>query len=76
MECCAPLRRGTKCETGLVKFEQVAAIVDGLPHMRKLAGTRIYDHVLKHQLRRVLELGTYHGVSTSRSRRGPFCGPD
>jgi predicted O-methyltransferase YrrM len=58
----APLWRGPTCETALVKIDQVATIVDGLPHMRKLAGTRIYDHVLKHQLRRVLELGTYHGV--------------
>jgi predicted O-methyltransferase YrrM len=55
---------GTMCETGRVEIDQVATIVDGLPHMRKLAGTRIYDHVLEHQLRRVLELGTYHGVST------------
>jgi predicted O-methyltransferase YrrM len=47
-----------------VKIDQVTTIVDGLPHMRKPAGTRIYDHVLEHQLRRVLELGTYHGVST------------
>jgi predicted O-methyltransferase YrrM len=47
-----------------VQIDQVATIVDGLPHMRRPAGTRIYDHVLKHELRRVLELGTYHGVST------------
>jgi hypothetical protein len=59
-----PAAAGTMWETAPVKIDQAATIVDGLPHMRKLAGTRIYDHVLKHQLRRVLELGTYHGVST------------
>ena len=47
-----------------MKIDQVTTIVDGLPHMRKPAGTRIYDHVLEHHLRRVLELGTYYGVST------------
>jgi predicted O-methyltransferase YrrM len=63
MECCAALRR-ERVRLGLVKIDQVTTIVDGLPHMRKPAGTRIYDHVLEHELRRVLELGTYHGVST------------
>ncbi len=45
-------------------FDQVASHVDGVPHIRKSAGRRLYDFVVEHELRSVLELGTSHGVST------------
>lgn len=45
-------------------FDKVADIVDGHPHMNRKAGRQLYDHVVSNQLRNVLELGTYHGVST------------
>ena len=44
-------------------FEDVAAIVDGVPHMPKSHGRRIYDHVVENRLHHVMELGTAHGVS-------------
>ena len=45
-------------------FDTIADIVDGHPHMDRRAGRRLYDHVVENQHRNVLELGTYHGVST------------
>lgn len=47
-----------------MEFEAVAEIVDGHPHMRRPAGRKIYDHVIRTDARRVLELGAFHGVST------------
>ncbi len=47
-----------------MEFDSVADIVDGIPHMSRRNGRRVYDHVVKNELRRVLELGTHHGVST------------
>lgn len=47
-----------------MRFEEVADIVDGHPHMRRRAGRKVYDHVVRTDARRVLELGTFHGVST------------
>jgi predicted O-methyltransferase YrrM len=44
-------------------FEDVAAIVDGVPHMPKPHGRELYDHVVQYRLQHVLELGTSHGVS-------------
>ena len=45
-------------------FDSVANIVDGHPHMSKRRGREVYDHILEHRSRNILELGTYHGVST------------
>lgn len=47
-----------------MEFEAVAAIVDGHPHMRRRAARKVYDHVIRTEARRVLELGAFHGVST------------
>ncbi len=52
------------CETPAMKFDPVADIVDGIPHMSRRNGRRVYDHVIQNELHRVLELGTHHGVST------------
>jgi predicted O-methyltransferase YrrM len=45
-------------------FDKIADVVDGIPHMRRRFGRRLYDHVVEHELADVLELGCYHGVST------------
>lgn len=47
-----------------MEFEAVAEIVDGHPHMRRPAARKVYDHVIRTEARRVLELGAFHGVST------------
>src|SRR6056297_4206831 len=47
-----------------MEFEAVADIVDGHPHMRRPAARKVYDHVIRTEARRVLELGAFHGVST------------
>ena len=47
-----------------MNFEAVSDVVDGHPHMKKKRGREVYDHVVKHECRDILELGTYHGVST------------
>jgi predicted O-methyltransferase YrrM len=47
-----------------MEFETVADIVDGHPHMRRPAGRKVYDHIIRTEARRVLELGAFHGVST------------
>lgn len=47
-----------------MNFDEVADLVDGVPHMRRPAGRKVYDHVVDHSLRQILELGTYHGIST------------
>lgn len=47
-----------------MEFEAVADIVDGHPHMRRPAGRKVYDHIIRTGARRVLELGAFHGVST------------
>lgn len=52
------------CKAEPMDFEAVATIVDGHPHMRRPAGRKVYDHVIRTDARRVLELGAFHGVST------------
>jgi predicted O-methyltransferase YrrM len=50
-----------------VEFGAVAEIVDGYPHMRRKRALEIYNHVIKHELHDILELRTYHGISTCYS---------
>jgi predicted O-methyltransferase YrrM len=45
-----------------MEFEQVAAAVQGVPHMSREEGRIIYDHVRATKPERVLELGVAHGV--------------
>lgn len=44
-------------------FEEVAALVDGVPFMRADQGRRVYEHVRRARPRQLLEIGTAHGVS-------------
>lgn len=47
-----------------MKREQIAEIVQGIPHTTQERGQRIYDFILKHKLKNCLELGFAHGVGT------------
>jgi predicted O-methyltransferase YrrM len=46
-----------------MRFETVAASVDGIPYASRDQGRVLYDHIRRTQARDVLELGTGHGVS-------------
>jgi len=48
-----------------VQFKEVAAKAAGVPHMTPEQGRIIYDHVREHRPKRILELGTAHGVSAA-----------
>lgn len=48
-----------------MEFAKVAAVVDGVPHMSKEEGRRIYDHVRATRPRDVLDIGTANGVSAA-----------
>jgi predicted O-methyltransferase YrrM len=48
-----------------VRFEEVAARVQGIPFMTPELGRRVYDHVVATRPGEVLELGTAHGVSAA-----------
>ncbi len=48
-----------------MRFEEVAAAVQGIPYMPEHLGRRVYDHVRRSKPDQVLELGTAHGVSTA-----------
>jgi len=45
-------------------FEQVADIVDGIPHTSRKHGRALYDLVRGYRLRNCLELGFAHGTSS------------
>lgn len=47
-----------------MEFTKVRDLIDGVPHMRPPAGRKVYDFVLENRCHNILELGTYHGVST------------
>lgn len=47
-----------------MRFDDVAGIVDGIPHMTRRQGRVIYDHVVRTRPASVLELGFASGVST------------
>jgi predicted O-methyltransferase YrrM len=48
-----------------VRFEDVAARVEGIPFMTPVLGRRVYDHIRTTGAQDVLELGTAHGVSAA-----------
>jgi predicted O-methyltransferase YrrM len=48
-----------------VRFEEVAAQIEGIPFMSPALGRRVYDHILAARPEQVLELGTAHGVSAA-----------
>jgi predicted O-methyltransferase YrrM len=48
-----------------VRFEDVAARIEGIPFMSPALGRRVYDHVIGSRPEQVLELGTAHGVSAA-----------
>jgi predicted O-methyltransferase YrrM len=48
-----------------VRFEEVAARIEGIPFMSPALGRRVYDHVVASKPDQVLELGTAHGVSAA-----------
>jgi len=45
-------------------FVTVRDLIDGVPHMRPAAGRKVYNFVIENRCHEILELGTYHGVST------------
>jgi predicted O-methyltransferase YrrM len=48
-----------------MKFEAVAAAVEGIPFMTPGLGRRVYDHIVASRPEHALELGTAHGVSAA-----------
>jgi predicted O-methyltransferase YrrM len=48
-----------------MRFEDVAARVEGIPFMSPELGRRVYDHIRSCGAQDVLELGTAHGVSAA-----------
>jgi predicted O-methyltransferase YrrM len=48
-----------------MRFEEVAARIEGIPFMSPALGRRVYDHIVSTRPERVLELGTAHGVSAA-----------
>ncbi len=48
-----------------MRFEAVAAAVEGIPFMSPELGRRVYDHIRATRPGEVLELGTAHGVSAA-----------
>jgi predicted O-methyltransferase YrrM len=48
-----------------MRFEDVAARVEGIPFMTPELGRRVYDHIWATRPSDVLELGTAHGVSAA-----------
>lgn len=48
-----------------MRFEEVAARVEGIPFMTPVLGRRVYDHVRDTAPLSALELGTAHGVSAA-----------
>jgi predicted O-methyltransferase YrrM len=48
-----------------VRFEQVAAGIEGIPFMSPALGRRVYDHIVETRPEQALELGTAHGVSAA-----------
>jgi predicted O-methyltransferase YrrM len=46
----------------MIPFDEVAAALDGIPHMTRDQGWSIYQHVRESGAREILELGCAHGV--------------
>lgn len=47
-----------------MKFEAIAEIIDGIPHLPKHQGKMLYDLILRERPKNCLELGFAHGVSS------------
>jgi predicted O-methyltransferase YrrM len=47
-----------------MEADQIAAVVGDTPHTPPAKGRELHDFILKHQLKRCLELGFAHGVAT------------
>lgn len=45
-------------------YERIVENVKGIPYTSPGRGKKLYDHVLRHRPKRILELGFAHGVST------------
>jgi predicted O-methyltransferase YrrM len=48
-----------------VEAAEIAAVVGNTPHTPPEKGRELYDFILKHKLKRCLELGFAHGVATA-----------
>jgi predicted O-methyltransferase YrrM len=48
-----------------MRFEEVAARIEGIPFMSPALGRRVYDHIIECRPERALELGSAHGVSAA-----------
>jgi hypothetical protein len=48
-----------------MKFDEVAAALEGVPFMSQGEGRRVYDHIWATRAKEVLEIGTAHGVSAA-----------
>lgn len=48
-----------------MKFDDVAAALEGVPYMSQGEGRRVYDHLCATRAKEVLEIGTAHGVSAA-----------
>lgn len=49
---------------GLMRFEEISAILKGIPWMTPQRGRALYDHVLATKPEKCLDLGTGHGLSS------------
>lgn len=47
-----------------MRFDDVDAAIAGVPFMKSAQGRQVYDLIVEHRLRQVLELGFAHGKST------------
>lgn len=47
-----------------MRFDQMAAVVGGIPHTSEKRGRQLYDHVVRTRPEEVLELGFAHGTSS------------
>jgi predicted O-methyltransferase YrrM len=48
-----------------MRFDEVAARIEGIPFMSPALGRRVYDHIVATRPEHALELGTAHGVSAA-----------
>src|SRR5437588_2388617 len=51
------------CQDHRVRFEEVAARIEGIPFMSPALGRRAHDHIIAARPEQAPELGTPHGVS-------------
>lgn len=51
-------------------FERVAAVVDGIPNMSRHQGERVFDHITRHDVHDILEIGPARGTSAAYMAAG------